>query len=160
MVATSRFCSAACAANIVQMSVVSSRDIFLMAADVFLNYNSVTKSIGHTMPIAGRRYEYFFCFANFSVVPAVGCWPLAVNNFVVELWLHLSIIQARLILHSVCTNLGGWSYGDLLHQHKPEQCKGNALHYSDKNFAIHSFTPLGHATHHTERARYGGEDCD
>ena len=32
----------------------------------------------------------------------------AVNNFVVELWLHLSIIQARLILHSVCTNLGYW----------------------------------------------------
>ena len=31
---------------------------------------------------------------------------LAFNNFVVELWLHLSIIQARLILHSVCTNLG------------------------------------------------------
>ena len=31
---------------------------------------------------------------------------MAVNNFVVELWLHLSIIQARLILHSVCTNLG------------------------------------------------------
>ena len=43
------------------------------------------------------------------------------------------------------------------HQHKPEQYKGNTLHYSDKNFAIHSFTPLGHATHHTERACDGGE---
>jgi hypothetical protein len=26
------------------------------------------------------------------------CWLLAVNNFVFELWLHLSIIQASLIL--------------------------------------------------------------
>ena len=43
------------------------------------------------------------------------------------------------------------------HQHKAKQCKGDALHYSDKNFAIHSFTSLGHATHHTERASDGGE---
>ena len=34
------------------------------------------------------------------------CGRLAVNNFVVELWLHLSIIQTSLILRSVCTNLG------------------------------------------------------
>ena len=46
------------------------------------------------------------------------------------------------------------------HQHKPEQCKGDALHYSDKNFAIHSFTPLGHATHNAQRACDGSEYSD
>ena len=46
------------------------------------------------------------------------------------------------------------------HQHKPEQCKGDALHYSDKNFATHSFTSLGHATHNAQRACDGSEDSD
>ena len=40
----------------------------------------------------------------------MGFGLLAVNNFVVELWLHLSIIQTSLILRSVCTNLGCWLY--------------------------------------------------
>ena len=44
-----------------------------------------------------------------------------------------------------------------LHQHKSEQRKADASHYADKQFAVHGCTHLGHATHHTERTRDGGE---
>ena len=58
----------------------------------------------------------------------MGFWLLAVNNFVVELWLHLSIIQTSLILRSVCTNLGCWL---LLNENEDENRDADA----DENYA-------------------------
>ena len=62
--------------------------------------------LNHLGEIVPRAYTLIGVVVDAGL--GVDNWLLAVNNFVVELWLHLSIIQARLILHSVCTNLGFW----------------------------------------------------
>ena len=46
------------------------------------------------------------------------------------------------------------------HQHKSKHREANASQHSDKHVVCHSSNDLGHAAHHTERARDGGEDSD